>query len=252
MGRLTVGPTAGLRLTTRDEQLLHASWSLGAATADVLRRLVSPTTSTQTLRSRLRRLRQAGYLTHTTYVTSVGGLCLYQPGPASRVPDDSASWQPSLAQLQHTLLVGDVLAALVCHARSATQGLAVDWQGEGELRAWATSADQPFPDAAVSGDGGQWRWQVEVDRATQTRSAWRRKLLRYLRHQQPNEVVLAVTTSRARASHLAQLALDVGVPMLATTSRDVMGGDSLPDVLDTRLRRQRPLLPHTSGRTPAK
>ena len=80
---------------------------------------------------------------------------------------------------------------------------------------------------------------MEVDRATESRTAWRRKLLRYLTvHRTDQQLVLTVTTSRARAAGLAQVAVDLGLPLLATTL-DELQSDLDPSVLDTRTRQRR-------------
>jgi hypothetical protein len=59
-------------------------------------------------------------------------------------------------------------------------------------------------------------WFVEVDRATESHAAWRRKLVRYLALPR-SETVLAITTSRARAQALAILAGEFGLDLAATT-----------------------------------
>jgi hypothetical protein len=80
---------------------------------------------------------------------------------------------------------------------------------------------------------------VELDRATESRAAWRRKLGRYLscRSEEP---VLVLTTSSRRAKHIAMLAADVGVPLLATTTESVHT-EADPGVFDARVRRRLPL-----------
>lgn len=219
--------TPRLQLTDRDRALVRASWSLGAATSGTLRALVSPGTAADTLGVRLRRLTQAGHLSVTRYVAPAGGLFLYNVGPLAIPPGEPRPWRPSLAQVQHTLDAGSAVVALT---RPGFAGLSsTSWQGEAELRAWAQPG-APFPDARVSWAAGS--WLVEVDRATESRAAWRRKLVRYLTHP-AGGVVLALTTTDERAVNLANVAADLGVPLLATTLRAVFASSD-PVVLDTR------------------
>jgi Replication-relaxation len=228
--------TAAVRLTSRDRAVIRACWSLGAATAGVLQALTSPQTSVNTLRARLRQLRQAGQLGLVRYVAPERGLFLYVVGPEALEPGSPRPWRPSLSQVQHTIDVGSAVVALT---RPGFAGLtSTTWIGEAELRGWAQPG-APFPDAIVrwTAPDAQGTWNVEVDRATETRAFWRRKLVRYLGQGDHDSVVLALTTSRQRALHLAQVSADVGVPLVAATLRAVTTSLD-PEVLDTRTRRR--------------
>jgi hypothetical protein len=228
-----------LALTDRDRQLVRAAWSLGYAPASTLRALVSPATSAETLRVRLRRLHRAGHLVQTRYVAPAGSLWLYGAGPAALPADDPAPWRPSLAQVEHSLAVGQAVVALTRPGFAAPLHIS-SWEGEAELRAWAPPG-WPYPDARISWtvDGRPGSWLVEVDRATESRTAWRRKLVRYLtaNHSDP---VLVLTTSDVRATGLAVVAAELGVPLLATTLAAACGQRD-PPVLGARLRRRLPL-----------
>ena len=233
---MTARPVA---LTDRDRAIIRAAWSLGAATAATLRALTSPATSPGTFRERLRRLHRGRYLTQTRYVAPAGSLWLYGAGLHGVPPGAGRPWRPGLAQVAHTLDVGHALVALT-RPGFAPPLRVTAWQGEAELRAWAAPG-APFPDARVS-----WRapdtagsWLVEVDRATESRAAFRRKLVRYLTGG-ASSPVLVLTTSGERARRLAVVAADVGVPLLATTLAQVQQHAD-PIVTDSRTRTRRAL-----------
>lgn len=230
---------SGLALTPRDHAILRTAWSLGYAPASALRALTSPETSAGTFRDRLRRLHRAKYLRQQRFVAPAGGLWLYAIGSAAALPGDAAPWRPGLAQVEHTLAVADVVVQLQRPGFAAPLTV-TGWQGEAELRAWAPPG-APFPDARLQWHcpAGEGTWLVELDRATQSRTVWRRKLARYLAADDIG-VVLAVTTSATRAGHLAVLAADLGVPLLATTAAAVRD-ETDPCVFDARVRRRRPL-----------
>ena len=206
-----------LALTERDHALIHAAWSLGLATSETLRQLVSPQTSVSTLRDRIRLLRMERYLTQTRYVAPRGALWLYGAGSRSRQPGERRSWRPSLAQVEHTLAVGDAVAALTRPAFGGSSFIVSAWQGEAEIRSWARPG-HPFPDARVMWRSGSasGAWCVEVDRATESGAAWRRKLVRYATFD-PAAVMLVLTSTRMRAANIASLAADVGTTVFATT-----------------------------------
>jgi hypothetical protein len=237
-------------LTDRDRALIRAAWSLGAATHATLRELVSPQTDGETLRRRMRQLHRAGYLTQTRHVGPAGCLWLYSAGQRSVKPGEPRPWRPGVAQIEHTVAIGEVLVALT-RAGFAAPITVTGWQGEAELRAWANPGD-PFPDARVvwETDHGKGVWLVEVDRATESRPAWRRKLVRYLAAdiRQP---VLAVTTSAVRASGLAVAASEIGVDVLATTIADIRANLD-PPVVDSIHRRRVPLSRATLSRGSAR
>lgn len=228
-----------LVLTARDRQLIRSCWSLGSAPASTLRALVSPTTSAGTLRDRLRRLHRAGHLVQTRYIAPTGDLWLYGVGRAALSPGDPAPWRPSLAQVEHTLAVGQAVVALTRPGFAPPLQI-TGWQGEAELRAWAPPG-WPYPDARITWTRDQQHssWLVEVDRATESRAAWRRKLVRYLTAG-ASDPVLVLTTSQTRATGLAIVAADLGVPLLATTLSAACEHDD-PTVLDARRRRRLPL-----------
>jgi hypothetical protein len=220
-------------LTDRDRALVRAAWSLGLATHETLRLLVSPQTRANTLRRRLCLLHRDGYLTQTRHLGRGGAIWLYGAGPRALVPGEPRPWRPSVAQLEHTLAVGDVLVSLT----RPRPGVGITgWQGEAELRAWAAPG-APYPDARVTWEvgGARGAWLVEVDRATESHAAWRRKLVRYLAVVGA-EQVLAVTTTPIRAKAIASLAAEVGVDLVATCGEAVAFADD-PTVFDARTRR---------------
>lgn len=218
-----------LALTDRDRALMHVAWSLGAATAPTLQALVGSTTHPDTFRRRLRRLHREGYLTQTRHVGPAGCVWLYSLGPRGRSPDGARPWRPSIAQLEHTMAVGDAVVALT-RPGFASPIEVVGWQGEAELRGWAKPGE-PFPDACVTWRRGAIRgvWLVEVDRATESHAAWRRKLVRFLTHQPGT--VLALTTTSVRAKRIAMAASELGVDLVATTLRAVRSEND-PSVYD--------------------
>ena len=228
-----------MALTERDRRILHACWSLGAAPAPALRALISPEIAPGTFRDRLRKLHQHGYLHQQRYAAPAGGLWLYSLGRNGLRPGERRPWRPGLTQVQHTLDVATTIVALT-RPGFATPFEVTGWKGEAEIRGWAPPG-APYPDALIrwQRNGTAGAWLVEVDRATESRATWRRKLVRYLTTQS-SDPVLAVTTSDARAVHLAQVAADVGVPLLATTLHAIQQ-DLNPTVLDTRARRRIPL-----------
>lgn len=220
-----------IALTDRDRALIRAAWSLGLATHETLRLLVSPQTRANTLRRRLGQLHRHGYLTQTRHVGPGGCIWLYGVGARGLTPGEPRPWRPSLAQLEHTLAVGDVLVALT----TARAGLTVTgWQGEAELRSWAAPG-APYPDARMTWEakGMSGAWLVEVDRGTESHAAWRRKLVRYLSCAE-SEPVFVVTTAPRRARAIAQLASELGVDLLAGVALD----DGDPPVFDALSRRR--------------
>ena len=222
-------------LTDRDRALIRAAWSLGAATSPTLRALVTPQTNPDTVRRRLRRLHRDGYLTQTRVFGPAGCVWLYGIGPKALRPDDPRPWRPGLAQLQHTVAVGEIVVALTRSGFAAPLTI-TGWQGEAELRAWSAPG-MPYPDARVTWRAGDaaGAWLVELDRATESHAAWRRKLVRYLTNPRGGQV-LAVTTSAVRARALATMASEMGVDLVATTIIAVRS-DPDPTVYDA-LRRQ--------------
>lgn len=227
-----------LALTDRDRALMHVAWSLGAATAATLQALIGSTTDRDTFRRRLRRLHREGYLTQTRHVGPAGCVWLYSLGPRGRAPDGARPWRPSIAQLEHTIAVGEVVVALTRPGFAAPIEV-VGWQGEAELRGWAKPGE-PYPDACGTWRRGDLRgvWLVEVDRATESHAAWRRKLVRYLAHQPGT--VLALTTTTVRAKRIAMAASELGVDLVATTLRAVLA-DNDPVVYDASRRLARSL-----------
>ena len=228
-----------MALTDRDRQILHACWSLGAAPAHALRALISPHIGPDTFRHRLAKLHRAGYLDQQRYIAPAGALWLYSVGRRTLRPGERRPWRPGLWQVQHTLDVADAIVALT-RPGFAIPGELMGWQGEAEVRSWAAPG-APYPDAVIRWQRGALAgaWWVELDRATESRTAWRRKLVRYLTTQ-TTDPILALTTSAARAAGLAQVAADVGVPLLATTLTACQQTPD-PDVLDTRSRQRRAL-----------
>ena len=164
-------------ITPRDREPIRTVWSLGATTSDVLGQLVSPQTGPRALRRRLHELCEAGYLRQRRIVGGQGHTYLYTTrAAANRIePGTGEGWQPSLAQLEHTLLTGRVIAALVRgHALAPARVTA--WQGEAEVRSWARPGD-PYPDGRIEWIDGRrtGAWLLEVDRGAESRTAWRRK-----------------------------------------------------------------------------
>lgn len=231
-------------LTDRDRALVRAAWSLGLATHETLRLLISPQTRANTLRRRLCLLHRDGYLLQTRHLGRGGAIWLYGAGPRALAPGDPRPWRPGLAQLEHTLAVGDVLVSLT---RSRPGVRITGWQGEAELRSCAAPG-APYPDARVTWEVGLTHggWLVEVDRATESHAAWRRKLVRYL-VAGTVEPVLAVTTTTARAKAIASLAAEVGVPLVAT-SADTIASQGADVVFDGRTKRVTTLASAVSAR----
>lgn len=223
-------------ITDRDAAVIHAAYSLGYVTAGGLRELISPATGQETFSARLRLLTEARHLTRLACIDGLRRIYLYGIGPRSRAPGSPPPWRPATAQLDHTLAVERALVSLV---RAGTVGplQVAGWHGEGEIRAWARPGE-PFPDLRID-----WRvgdatgsWQVEVDRATESRAALRRKFGRYLAAANSFDLVLVVTTSPARARNVAVLAHEVGAPVLVATSHDLLSMSD-PLVLDAIHRR---------------
>lgn len=234
-----------IALTERDRALVNAAWSLGLATHETLRLLVSPQTRANTLRRRLCHLHRNGYLTQTRHLGPGRCIWLYGAGPRALTPGEPRPWRPSLAQLEHTLAVGEVL---VCLTRPRPGLTVTGWQGEAELRAWAAPG-APYPDARITWrtEDGAGAWAVEVDRATESQAAWRRKLVRYLADRAA-EPVLAVTTSAHRARTIASLAAEVGADLVATGAATLAAADDAI-VYDARTRRALTLAAASAARS---
>lgn len=227
-------------LNARDLKLLHATWSLGWATSHVLTAVVAPTTSVKTLAGRLTELCHAGYLRRHRVAAGFGGhVWLYGTGRRAGAIDPSyaAPWRPSRAQPLHTAAVAATLAALVEPGQLGRLHV-TGWEGEAELRTWHDPA-AALPDLLVRWTDGETHgaWAVEVDRGTEARGAWRRKLVRYL---DAKDAILVVTTTEARARNIALLARQLGVPAL-TTDEGSLRGDAALQVYDAIKGRRRPV-----------
>lgn len=232
-----------LFLSARDELIVKAAWSLGYAPASTLQALLAPEVHERSFRRYLRRLHLADYLVQRSVLSRTGNLWLYGRGRTGLALGASRPWRPSLAQLEHTLAVGDALVALT-RPGFAPGHTITGWQGEAEIRAWAKPG-APYPDLRVDWhrQGQRGRWLVEVDRATEARNAWRHKLDRYaIAHLTsaigPHDSILVLTTTEPRARGLAVLAAEVGVAMLVTTVQQVQTRDD-PRVYDTARRAMR-------------
>lgn len=213
-----------VRLSRRDHELIRCAWSLGWTTSDVITAAVSPGTLVKTLTERLSRLVSAGYLRRRQVVGGAGHRWLYGAGrnAAAVDPAYAEAWRPSDAQVLHTLAIGETLAALL--TPGALGSLVVTgWEGEAELRQWHEPG-AALPDLCVRWSHGDRSgvWPVEVDRGTEGRAAWRRKLTRYV-HTSYREI-LVVTTSDERARNLARLARELGAPAITTDLRALRGG----------------------------
>lgn len=236
-------------LTSRDRAIIHAAWSLGYVTSDVLRTLVSPHIATRTMRRRLSRLHLGGYLVQQRVVGATGHLYLYGAGRRALPEGAPAPWRPGLAQIDHTLAVGDTLLALIRPAFGAGDVQVTGWHGEAEIRAWSAPG-APIPDLRIEwrNDRQAGRWDVEVDRATESRAAWRRKLARYLADPRA-QPVLTVTTSADRARGLARIAADVGA-LVWTTTASAVSAEPDPWVFDAVHRRRTTLVAATRALHP--
>jgi hypothetical protein len=216
----------------RDLQIIRATWSLGWATSHALTMLVSPTTSVKTFAGRLTELCAAGYLRKRRVVNGPKGhVWLYGLGRRALTIDPSygGAWRPSDTQILHTIAVVETLVALHVPGKLGKLRCGT-WQGEAELRAWHEPGTA-VPDLLLrwSGPSSEGTWAVEVDRGTEARGAWRRKLVRYFGT--PPGALLVVTTSPQRARNLALLARELGVPAL-TTDRESLLTDSVLQVYD--------------------
>jgi hypothetical protein len=231
-----------------DNAVLRAVFSLGEADGAILRALVSPDAKPRTFRDRLSRLTAGGLLRRRRAART---LWLYRLGPAGARanPGYVGAWHPSPAQLEHTLAAGQLLAAMTRRGFAAPL-IVTGWAGEAELRSWLKPG-QPRPDGRItwcSADGAAGAWLLELDRGTEARAAWRRKLVRYLTTEaaRTSTPVLAATTSQERARNIAHLAADLGVPVLAATTTDLsVEGD--PVVLDATRRKRTTLVDATTA-----
>lgn len=228
-------------LTSRDRTIVHAAWSLGWITSDALTALVAPGTSRKTLAGRLAELAIAGYLRRRRIAAGPGAhLWLYGAGPRASAIDPAYAdaWRPPDSQLAHTAAVASTLAALVAPGRLGRLRITA-WQGEAELRCWHQPG-APLPDLLLHWTNGtdEGAWAVEVDRGTESRGLWRRKLVRYLHARRMQ--VLVVTTSDERARNIARLAHDQGAPALTTHLAALQSGQP-PMVYDAIRGRRRPM-----------
>jgi hypothetical protein len=215
-----------------DRALVRAAWSLGLAPARVVLALGAPGLRPAAGAARLRRLLAAGSLQRIKVSGGRGALHLYGAAPRARPPGGRA-WRPSVAQLDHTLDVGAVLAALVADHDGLVP---TAWEGEAEVRAWAPPG-APFPDGVIHLLDTRARspieitWALEVDRATESRAVWRAKLARYAAHPvQGPRLLVVVTTGRRRAAGIAETATEAGVGLVVTTLAAVAAGPAAPVV----------------------
>lgn len=203
-------------LTPAERRILHAVWSLGRVPGGPLAALACPGQSAAVVRARLSGLARGGLLVRRWVPDEVCGDWFYELGRRGVRSDAgfAGGWRPPLAQAAHTAAVGASLVGLL----AGVPGWAVEsWQGEAQLRGWARPGE-PFPDARLvfAAAGVRVAVLLEVDLGTESRAAWRTKLGRYLAYPLPG-VLLAVTTTPARARRLAAEAGALGVPMCATT-----------------------------------
>jgi hypothetical protein len=233
-----------VQLQSRDTEVVRAAWSLGLATADTLRALVAPSVPVSTFRYRLSKLHRAGYLEQVRYPGNRGHLWLYAATNRGVGARQVRGWRPGIAQLRHALTVADLLVA--AHRPGFARPVWVcGWAGEAELRAW-TRPRALVPSARIAWQCGQARgaWLLEVDRVTDARAGWERRLVRYLRRyfedRDDERLLLLTGAGWRRAVVLADLALAVGVPALVTTVPQFTVALD-PDVLDTKTRTRRPL-----------
>jgi hypothetical protein len=239
---VTVRPTPDFHPSAGDRVVLGVVWSLGWVTPGAIAGLAAPDRSQATVTKRLFRLRQEGLLRAQFLPQGPRHhrILLALTARAGRVdPGLADGWRPPPAAAWHSVDVG--LALLAAARASLCPGVRVaGWQGEAELRAWAAPGE-PYPDARVGWVSGphRGRWWLEVDRGTEGRAAWRRKLARY-QAVPDGDAVVALTTGEVRARHLAELAVDAGVPLLSCTlDAWVRGGD--PAVYAAPQRRRVPL-----------
>src|SRR3954468_3375735 len=118
--------------SVRDRAIVHAAWSLGLATSATLRALVAPEISLQAFRRRLRALNKSGHLVVLTFPGGTGHLWLYGATKRGLAADSQRPWRPSLAQLQHTIEVGEAIVALI-RPGFAEPLTVTAWQGEAEV-----------------------------------------------------------------------------------------------------------------------
>ena len=236
-----------MALTDRDRAVIGAAYSLGQVSATGLRLLISPALSVDTFGARLLRLTRARYLTRTPVIDGLRHTYLYGAGPKALTPGTPRPWRPSTAQLDHTLAIERALVALLRPGFAAPIEV-VGWEGESEIRAWAPPGS-PFPDLRLRWRVGdvQGYWYVEVDRATESRGAFRRKLVRYL-SVQGAFAALVVTTTSQRAKNIATIAAEMGAPALITTAT-LIAGEADPRVIDILQKRTWPLSEATAALT---
>lgn len=205
-----------------DRPLLAACWSLGWASSATVAGLAAPQRPAAAVERRLRQLARAGYLRQLRLLAGPAGhRLLYTPGRfAGRVdPGLVGGWRPPLAAVEHTVAVGRSLLA-AHHGALPPPVRVTGWRGEAELRAWHLPGE-PLPDATLSwaAPGRRGRFYLEVDRGTEGRSAWERKLAGYLISEPGRwssaDTILAIAPGAARCRRLAQLAGEAGVPLLA-------------------------------------
>lgn len=135
-------------LAARDRPIVDSTVRLGAVTSATLKALHAPDLHSGSFRKRLRSLQASGHVRQTRHVGPGHVIWLYRAGPAALVPNQPRPWCPSLAQLGHTLAIGDTLIALL--RPTVTDGIEViDWQGEAELRAWERPG-YPRPDLLIT------------------------------------------------------------------------------------------------------
>jgi hypothetical protein len=274
-GRRPPPPPAGLRpavpATTADRLVLRAVWSLGAATpATLAAALAAPSPdppspdgpgpaapSLAALERRLRRLRAGGLLASRALFTGPAGhrqLWSCRPAAGRLDPALAGGWRPALGAVEHTVAVGRALVAALGpgFAPPLRTGW---WQGEAELRAAIPSATGcPYPDLVVGWTapaGVRGRLLVEVDRGTETRTTWRRKLERYLAVPPAGAdwCIAALAPGPLRARHLAETGFELRLPMVAAPlAAWLAGGD--PWVLCTRSGSRRRLTDALAARLP--
>ncbi|MHB8450164.1 MAG: replication-relaxation family protein [Mycobacteriales bacterium] len=229
-------------VTAGDVALLRAAWSLGWASPATLAGLALPGQQVATVTRRLRWLCLHGYLRGLRLLFGPAGhRQLYTPGRLAGQVDPGLvdGWRPPLSATAHTVAVGAAL--LAAHRADLAPPLSVaGWSGEAELRAWAEPGES-VPDARVTwvGPGGRGRWLLEVDLGTESRAVWRRKLAGYL-DAAPEDTVVALTPGPLRARHIAQLASEVGVALVAAPG-EAWASEPGCTVYSARWRRRLPL-----------
>jgi hypothetical protein len=186
-----------VRFVPRDIQILYALGLLGPTLAEIIGRLLFPTTSEAeeerraTTRARLSKLAEAGFVSilRPNGVTSPNLYALTARGRELVVSETDADparlrvmTKLGRTNIVHHSMIVSLRVSLVLACRLQPETVLQAFHSERELRGRAQASSSPVvPDALVilARASRRLAWAIEADTGTERHSVWKRKLTAY-------------------------------------------------------------------------